>query len=97
MKEHEKCFKSMKHDSTYASHLLKTGQIANRSYEILHVEKKSQTLKSLQTQKINKFNKQNILLNDQTELNNSFLLNMFQYYKLHILAKKTPSTVYTDI
>lgn len=53
------------------SYLLETGHTFNKNYEILLVENKSQTGNLLETLEINSFKKQNILLDDETILNNS--------------------------
>jgi len=75
--EHKNSFLKNKTDSTYAEHLIKENHSFNDSFDILHVEQKSLKLNLLETLEINKQKNSVNLLNDQTDVNNSPLLNIF--------------------
>ena len=75
--EHERCFRNKKLESNYGRHLVETGHNFNSDFEILHVENKGLKLNMLESLEINKQRNTNNLLNDQLDLNNSPLLNIF--------------------
>lgn len=76
LKEHHRSFRLRNNNSTYANHLLENNHNFNPDFKILHVQNKSRKLNLLECLEINKYNKLGLLLNDQTEVNNSPLLNI---------------------
>ena len=77
LKEHQSSFIKGKTDSNYANHLLEYNHNFNHNFEILHTEKKGFKLNLLESLEINKLKSSKNLLNEQLDLNNSPLLNMF--------------------
>lgn len=75
--EHKNSYIKNKTDSTYACHLIEEKHLFNDNFNILHVENKGQRLSLLECLEINKNKKTGNLLNDQIEINNSPLLNLF--------------------
>lgn len=75
--EHKKCFLKNKNNSTFANHLLEEQHSFNDNFEILHTSMKGAKLTLLESLEINRYKKSNNLLNDQTDINNSPLVNLF--------------------
>ncbi len=62
--------------SNYAKHLKSSGHKFNEKFEILHIQRKSKLLDSLESLEMNRLKHKNGLLNDKQDLNNSSLLNL---------------------
>lgn len=77
IKEHYSSFINGKSDSNYGLHLRECNHSFNQNFKILHSENKGHRLNLLETLEINKLKNSENLLNDQLELNNSPLLNLF--------------------
>jgi hypothetical protein len=75
--EHKKCFLKNRLESHYAAHLINESHSFNDNFQILHTENKSRKLNFLEFKEINKYKHSGLLLNDQLEVNNSPLLNLF--------------------
>ncbi|XP_045466683.1 uncharacterized protein LOC123675373 [Harmonia axyridis] len=75
--EHQKSFTSNTTHSTYANHLKECRHEFNNNYQILHTENKSSRLTLLESLEINRYNSKKVLLNEQTDVNRSPLLNIF--------------------
>ena len=63
--------------SNYAKHLVNENHNFDENFKILHIENKGQKLNNLEIMEINKYKHNDLLLNDQVELSNSPLLNIF--------------------
>ena len=74
--EHKKSFVNELCNSNYANHLISENHHFNDDYKILHIEQKGRKLNFLEALEINKLKFSGNLLNDQTDLNNSPLLNL---------------------
>lgn len=74
--EHKNSYVKNKTDSTYANHLLEEKHSFSDDFDILHLENKGLKLSLLECLEINKYKKSGLLLNDQTEINHSPLLNI---------------------
>ena len=74
--EHKQSFLKNKSDSTYSNHLLLENHTFNEDFEVLHVNNKCKKLSFLECLEINKYKDTGLLLNDQTEINNTPLLNL---------------------
>lgn len=77
IKEHKSSFLNKKSNSNYANHLLEENHVFDDNYKILHIENKGQKMNFLECLEINRLKYTGNLLNDQTDLNNSPLLNIF--------------------
>ena len=77
LKEHYSSFINNKLDSNYGIHLQESQHNFNQNFQILHLQNKGQKLNLLEALEINKLKNSQILLNDQLDLNNSPLLNLF--------------------
>ena len=75
--EHYQSFIKDKNDSNYANHLIEYQHNFDPNFKILHSENKGIKLNLLESLEINKLKNSNLLLNDQLDLNNSPLLNLF--------------------
>lgn len=75
--EHFASFNNNNKDSNYANHLIENNHTFNNNFDILHSETKGLKLNLLESLEINKLKHTDILLNDQIDLNNSPLLNLF--------------------
>ena len=75
--EHQRNFIKQNSYSTYANHLLDEHHLFNDNFEILHIENNLFAINNLEYLEINKFKYSANLLNDQTDMNNSPLLNIF--------------------
>ena len=75
--EHYNSYTKNKNNSTYSNHILAENHSFTDNFEILHVENKSLKLNHLETLEINRFKNSDNLLNDQLDINNSPLLNLF--------------------
>ena len=75
--EHKRSFINNKNNSTYSNHLLENQHTFDENFKILHVENKGKKLNLLESLEIKRLKNSNLLLNDQLELNNSPLLNLF--------------------
>ena len=77
IKEHYTNFIKKKTHSNYANHLIEYKHNFNPNFQILHIENKGPKLDLLESLEINKLKNTNRLLNYQTDLNRSPLLNLF--------------------
>ena len=77
LKEHLSSFNKGKTDSSYANHLLECNHTFNNNFKILHNEQKGLKLNLLESLEINKFKHSDNLLNEQVDINDSPLLNLF--------------------
>lgn len=77
IKEHYTCYIKEKTHSNYANHLIECNHNFNTNFKILHTENKGRKLDLLESLEINKLKDTNHLLNCQTDLNKSPLLNLF--------------------
>ena len=75
--EHKKSFLLNKNDSNYANHLISENHNLNSNFNILHIQNKGIRLNYQESLEINELRNSNLLLNDQIDLNNSSLLNIF--------------------
>lgn len=75
--EHKNSFKNRKDDSTYANHLLEENHMFDDNFDILHIENKGKKLDLLEALEINKYKNSGFLLNEQTDINSSPLLQLF--------------------
>ena len=77
IKEHKNSFLNQKNNSNYANHILNENHTFNDNFKILHLENKGKKLNFLESLEINRLKNTGTLLNDQTDLNASPLLNLF--------------------
>ena len=73
----KKSFLNNRLKSHYAAHLINESHAFNDNFEILHIQNKSRKLNFLEFKEINRYKHSGLLLNDQLEVNNSPLLNLF--------------------
>lgn len=78
MREHQRSYTNEVGNSTYADHLKEFGHSFNHNFEILHNDRKSTRLNLLESLEINRYNSRKVLLNDQTDVDRSPLLNIFK-------------------
>jgi GIY-YIG catalytic domain len=75
--EHKRSFLNQKTDSTYSNHIIEENHDFDENFEILHINSKGTKLNFLEALEINRLKNSENLLNDQTDINNSPLLNLF--------------------
>ena len=75
--DHQNSFDTADKKSIYAKHLVEEKHEFNEHFTILHQSEKGSSLNYLESLEINKLRFKNYLLNDQLEINNSPLLNLF--------------------
>ena len=77
MSEHFRSYRLNYRKSNYANHTADFDHIFVNDFKILHIEEKGTKMNALESLEINKRKFDNILLNDQTDINSSPLLNMY--------------------
>ena len=70
-------FINNKLDSNYGIHLQESQHNFNQNFQFLHIQNKGQKLNFLEALEINELKNSQTLLNDQLDLNNFSLLNIF--------------------